>query len=194
VLCHEALEEITRVPRLRDCDDPAELKTALLAAFEREARARYGSELTLPLVIQFESARHRLGRAAEIQAEARAQGWVIERTEEKFKLEIGGLVVAGRIDRIESHRETGAWRVLDYKTSDTAGTPGEKHFRPLRAGESPPEWAMCEVGGKAKVWTDLQLALYCFHPGFVERIEEQAHRDQQEANSGKNRKQEQNAM
>ena len=35
----------------------------------------------------------------------------------------GGLPVRGRIDRIDRHRETGAWRVIDYKTGDRVVAP-----------------------------------------------------------------------
>ena len=165
VLCHAALEELARQPRLRESDDASVLRRFILQAFEREVRLRYGPTLTLPLVIQFESARQRLSLAAGIQAEARAQGWVVERTEERFALDVGGLAVAGRIDRVERHEKTGAFRLLDYKTSDMARSPSEAHLRPARAGEAAPEWARCEFRGRAKVWSDLQLSLY--YEGFA---------------------------
>jgi ATP-dependent helicase/nuclease subunit B len=127
---------------------------------ERQVRARYGSNLALPLVIQLESARQRLSKAAGVEAAERLAGWVCEQVERKFTLEISGLVVSGKIDRIDRHTETGVVRVLDYKTSDVRATPPEAHLRSLRPGETPPEWAVFSGWGRPRVWSDLQLPLY----------------------------------
>ncbi len=162
-LVHAALEHAGNEPALRDCVDAAELRTGLLGAFERAARARFGAELTLPLVIQFESARQRLARAADVLAEQRAAGWVVERVEWKFPEHhaIGGLALRGKIDRVERHVETGAVRVLDFKTSDRPVRPRDAHCRrAARADERAPEFARFEIGGEAFVWIDLQLPLY----------------------------------
>ncbi|MFI5356220.1 MAG: PD-(D/E)XK nuclease family protein [Opitutales bacterium] len=159
-LCHAALEAMGREPALRDCRDAAVLREFLLQKLAQSVRAHYGDERTLPLVIQLESARQRLGQAAVVQAEERAAGWVIEQVEKKFSLEIGGLTVSGKIDRIDRHAETGAWRVLDYKTSDRPVNPAAAHLRALRRDETPPEWAVTVVGGQARTWADLQLPLY----------------------------------
>jgi len=112
---------------LRDCTDEKILREALLDRLEATVRARYGGLLTLTLVVQLESARQRLRKAAEVQARERAEGWVIERVEWKFPaapaLVFAGLAVRGKIDRIDRHEGTGAVRVLDYKTSDQPATP-----------------------------------------------------------------------
>lgn len=159
-LCHAALEQIGRQPALRDCTDADRLREALWSEFDRTVRARFGENLTLPLIIQCESARQRLAKAAEIQARERAAGWVIAAVEQPFELELSGLLVRGKIDRIERHAESGLARVLDYKTSDTASPPAAAHFGRLRPGETPPEWALIEIEGKLRVWSDLQLPLY----------------------------------
>ena len=159
-LCHAALEAMGREPALRDCTDPVVLREFLQAEINRIARARFGTELTLPLLVQLESARQRLGRAAELQAEQRAAGWAVEAVERKFELALGGLTVSGKIDRVERHAETGAVRVLDYKTSDKAVSPREAHVRPARRDETAPAWAQFSLGGRELVWVDLQLPLY----------------------------------
>jgi ATP-dependent helicase/nuclease subunit B len=123
-------------------------------------RGRYGTELTLPLLVQQESARQRLARAAEVQARERADGWIIVDAERKFELPVDGIVLAGKIDRIERHEGTGRWRVLDYKTSDAAARPAEVHLRPLRRDEEVPAWARWEGSGRPRAWSDLQLLLY----------------------------------
>jgi ATP-dependent helicase/nuclease subunit B len=159
-LCHTALEAMGREAALRDCTEAPVLRQFLLAELERHARVCYGEALSLPLIIQLESARQRLARAAEVQARARAAGWVIGQVEKKIAIEIGGLLVKGKIDRIDHHVETGAVRVLDYKTSDSPASPRETHVRAPRKGETPPAWAVFDLAGRPRVWADLQLPLY----------------------------------
>jgi ATP-dependent helicase/nuclease subunit B len=159
-LCHGALEAMGREEALRDCADAGVLEKFLLGALEREVAGRYGKNLALPLVVQLESARQRLARAAIVQAGERAAGWVTLEVERPFEIELGGLTVSGRIDRIDRHAETGAVRVLDYKTSDSPASPRDAHLRGIAKDETPPVWLVTEVGGKARAWADLQLPLY----------------------------------
>ena len=159
-LVHRALEALGRDEKLHDCADAAVLKKFLLGELEKNARARFGAALTLPLVIQLESARQRLAKTAEIEARERAEGWRIVAVEKKFLLKISGLTVSGKIDRIDRHATTGAVRVLDYKTSDQPATPAAAHLRTLRRDEAPPPWAGVIAGEKPRVWADLQLPLY----------------------------------
>jgi ATP-dependent helicase/nuclease subunit B len=159
-LCHAALEAMGREATLRDCTDAGLLREFLLAELEHRVRADYGEILSLPLIIQLESARQRLARAAEVQARERAAGWVITEVEKKFSLEMGGLRVKGKIDRIERHAETGAVRVLDYKTSDAPASPRDTHFGALHPDGTPPAWAVFDLNGRPHRWADLQLPLY----------------------------------
>lgn len=159
-LCHAALEAMSREPALRDCVDAAVLRDFLWTELNRNAYGRYDADLSLPLLIQLESARQRLGKAAEIQARLRAEGWVTQAVETPLTIEINGLGVRAKIDRIDRHLTTGALRVIDYKTSDAAVTPQSAHLRPVRRTETVPEWAYCHEGDKVRVWSDLQLPLY----------------------------------
>ena len=159
-LCHGALEAMGQAPALRDCTDAKVLREFLLAALDTAAAQRFGAVLTLPLIVQLESARQRLSRAAEVQAQLRADGWIIECVERKFVIDIGGLAVSGKIDRIDRHERTGAFRVLDYKTSDQPAQPSEAHLRGARRGETAPGLARFSLGGRERVWCDLQLPLY----------------------------------
>lgn len=160
ILCHAALEEMGRDPGLRDCTDAAVLREFLLAHVNRRSRDRYGVELTLPLIVQLESARQRLARAAEVQAEQRAAGWLIEHVERKFELNLGAVTVSGKIDRVERHAGSGAVRVIDHKTSDKGVSPPAAHVRSARRDETAPDWARFTIAGKELVWVDLQLPLY----------------------------------
>lgn len=160
-LCHAALEGLAGVA-MRDCADERTLRDFLLSEFDRQVGDRYGAELSLPLLVQLESARQRLSKVAEVQAVERAEGWVIIDVEKKIEINCDGIVVSGRIDRIEKNEKTGRTRVLDYKTSDAAVSPRDAHLRSRRTDESPPEWARIEVDGRERVWADLQLPLYRF--------------------------------
>ncbi|MSU46147.1 MAG: PD-(D/E)XK nuclease family protein [Lacunisphaera sp.] len=158
-LLHVALQAMGEDEKLRDCADEAVLRDTLLAVFERCVRDRYDNELTLPLVVQFESARQRLRAAAAVQARECATGWRIERVEWSFALSLGGLTVRGKIDRLDRHTD-GRMRVLDYKSADSPLTPAARHLGPVGAGEARPAWARVMAGGKERVWRDLQLPLY----------------------------------
>ena len=158
-LLHAALQAMGEDEALRDCTDEATLRTGLLAVFERRARAQFGSELPLPLVVQLASARQRLAASARVQARERAAGWRIERVEWKFECVLGRIAVRGKIDRIDRHVVTGARRVLDYKTSDTASSPEHAHLGPISDAVRPP-WTRVTVSGRERAWLDLQLPLY----------------------------------
>jgi ATP-dependent helicase/nuclease subunit B len=159
-LCHAALEAMGREPAMRDCTDAGTLRDFLLAELTRHAHRKFGGELPLPLLIQVESARQRLAKLAEIQARMRAEGWVIQEVERPFSVGVAGLVVNGKVDRVDRHEGTGAIRVLDYKTSDASVAPRQAHLRPVRAGETIPAWTQVNVDGKLRAWADLQLPLY----------------------------------
>jgi ATP-dependent helicase/nuclease subunit B len=164
-LCHGALEAMGQPDSpVRDCTDAGVLRAFLLGELERSARERYGDAPILPLVVQLESARQRLAKLAEIQAQQRADGWVIERTEMKFELLFGGLPVRGKIDRIDRNELTGAVRVLDYKTSDKPVNPADAHLRAVKRNEdlaALPDYArLAMADGAEAIWTDLQLPLY----------------------------------
>jgi ATP-dependent helicase/nuclease subunit B len=160
-LCHSALEAMAGEPSLRASADAAELRDFLHRALEREIHARYGANLTLPLLVQVESARQRLARAADIQAAQRAEGWLIEHAEKKISLQIGPIGVDGKIDRIERNERTGQRRVLDYKTADQPVSPLEAHARRLGRNDAEvPAYARFLLRDKEWMWKDLQLPLY----------------------------------
>ena len=160
-LVHYALQQLGESAEMTDCTDAALLQEFLLDRFERVARLRFGTELTLPLVVQLESARQRLRATAEVEAREREAGWRTVRVEWKFSFPLGGLTISGKIDRIDRHLD-GRVRVIDYKTGDTASSPEKAHWRALRDEDGVrPEWLRCvDAEGKVRVWTDLQLPMY----------------------------------
>ncbi|MCF3649975.1 PD-(D/E)XK nuclease family protein [Synoicihabitans lomoniglobus] len=160
-LVHAALQAMGEDEALRDSADEAILSAGLLAKFDAEAQARFGENRSLPLVIQLESGRQRLRRAAALQAQIRTDGWRIEAVEHEFSIPIGPLQVRGKIDRIDRH-DDGRVRVIDYKTSDAPAAPLDAHLGRVREADlARPEWLRWEWAGKEKRWVDLQLPLYC---------------------------------
>lgn len=160
-LLHATLQHLAD-PEAQALVEAGSLRDFLLAHFERAVRRRYGELLTLPLMVQFESARQRIRKAAEVEAEQRALGWKTERVEWKFELPLDGLMIRGVIDRVDRNtRQPGAVRVVDYKTSDKAVAPSSAHLRTIRSADAPREpWQRVLTGTKEYAWTDLQLPVY----------------------------------
>ncbi len=160
-LLHATLQRLAD-PEAQSLVEADRLREFLLAHFERAVRRRYGELLTLPLTVQFESARQRIGKAAEVEAQQRALGWTTERVEWKFELPLDGLMIRGVIDRVDRNpRQPGAVRVVDYKTSDKAVAPSSAHLRSLRPADAQREpWQRMRSGLREFVWTDLQLPVY----------------------------------
>ena len=91
------------------------------------------------------------------------QGWEIIGTEESFELSINGIIIRGRIDRIEKNKKTGEVRVLDYKTSNTSNDPIKKHwklFNKEKHEDLVSDYARFDIETKSYRWIGLQLPLY----------------------------------
>jgi ATP-dependent helicase/nuclease subunit B len=159
-LCHRVLETMGRHPELRESTDGRALAAFLSDELDRAVRSDFGDELGLPLILQRESARQRLRDAAWKQARECAAGWRVVAVERSFEVRIGGLLVRGKIDRVDRHVDSGAVRVLDYKTSDKAKAPDKVHVRRIRADEGVPDWVRCGAAGPGMAWADLQLPVY----------------------------------
>jgi len=161
-LCHAALEAMGREEALRGCADVARLRRALREALDAEVERILGRRLSVPLVVQVESARQRLDALAVEQARLHTQGWRIKRVEWEFELPIGELVFRGKIDRIDEHEGSGALRVIDYKTSDQADPPEKVHLVSTPKGEPLAPWRLWspDCAKKPRMWADLQLPIY----------------------------------
>ncbi len=181
ILCHDALEGLGSESTLLHCTEAQPLRDFLCARAEGWVKKRYGSQPALPVRIQLEAARQRLSHAAELLAEQRREGWVLERVEWKLHGEkpwrIHDMEIRGVIDRLERHEQTGAARILDFKTSTRAASPEAAHIQALKSGSSGSEapWrALSHSGGKPRGWINLQLPLYCLalreHLGLEEPV------------------------
>lgn len=158
VLIHHALQMLSEDDEMRRCDNPHKLQRFLRARAEEWVARRFGAPPPLQVWIQLESACQRLHAAADLQAEWTRQGWEIVASELGVEGSIGGMLVRGKVDRIDRHRESGLLRVLDYKTSDRAVLPERCHVRSATGEER--GYARVKVAGGEYAWADLQLPLY----------------------------------
>ncbi len=168
-LIHHVMECFGNDHAIRDSRNPAEIREFFHRIADSYATGRFGSPLTVPLMIQLESAKQRLSRAAAIQAAERADGWIFHADpewaiHEHLDWKFQGLDLHGTIDRIERNEKTGDLRVIDYKTSNKPSKPEEAHLAKSGRHFDPgayPDWQITEgPDGKPRRWSNLQLPLY----------------------------------
>jgi ATP-dependent helicase/nuclease subunit B len=165
-VAHEVLEQWGRDPEASRFSKSEAIEEWLSRALDRVLAGRFGDEVPLAVAIQTESLRQRLAWFAREQACQAAAGWEVEEIEMPFGLDLGGLHVSGKIDRIDRHRGSGALRVIDYKTGTVKDVVGE-HRRTVTANTRIPQHlaahgcpALFTTGAKEHLWLDLQLPLY----------------------------------
>jgi len=128
--------------------EPEAIRDFLRRELAEIARYRFGTLRSAAVNVQLSMAEVRLDAFAKWQATAASEGWRIRYSEEDRTCEQfldakdRPVKIVGRIDRIDQLRDTNTWRILDYKTSESATPPNKTHRR--SNGE----------------WTDLQLPLY----------------------------------
>lgn len=161
-LCHQALEQMGLDERMKATTDALELRDFLWARMDA-GLARFGSNLSLPLLVQREAARSRMERFAELEVGQRLEGWQTKHVELQVGKElpwaIDGQPVSMQIDRVDFHPRHG-WRVLDYKTSAKADEPKKAHLR--RYSEKRRTFGATMPGsrGGEDVWKNVQVPLY----------------------------------
>jgi ATP-dependent helicase/nuclease subunit B len=166
-LVHEALERFGK--ETPNESNSEKIEHAVFGHLDAIVYTMFGSSPSPAVRIQIEAAKMRLRGFARVQAEEFAAGWRIVATERKLDavgenpFQIGPLNLSGKIDRIEKHDQSGAWRILDYKTHTKATAPAKKHFGSRLSSEWLPAAEVDYIDGgksKAKRWADLQLPLY----------------------------------
>ncbi|MBM4164189.1 MAG: hypothetical protein FJ222_07090 [Lentisphaerae bacterium] len=175
-LCHAVVEAMARDPgRIWACGDASRLSEWLARQLATAAAAQYGDRPWLGVRLATETATRRLRAFAEQQVAWHAAGWeIIECETDRYHTTLDGVVIGGRMDRIDRHRD-GAICVLDYKTADQAESPANSHLGSAGDDVTVPEallsrefvGSLGRSGGpggstpaKAKRWTDLQLPMY----------------------------------
>jgi len=165
-LCHHVLDEFGADEAMRDSSDAAELEGYFMARLDVAMEQLFGKNLSLPLIVQLESARERLRAFAIIQAADRAKGWCIVETEYQIGKQgddwhIANHPVTMAIDRIDRHEDGNQWRVWDYKTSGKAKHPKKVHLRSWREDQNRPQLGeLGDPSGKPYGWAEVQLPMY----------------------------------
>ena len=133
---------------------------------DRVCAKQYGRLLAVPVLIQLEALRERLNWLAEEISIQRLDGWRPVHTEwalhKELTLKIGGVPLHGRVDVIERNEETGAYRIIDYKTSDTGAKAEKSHIIKHRSNSAAPHFPemLFRDDNTLYRWGDLQLPLY----------------------------------
>jgi hypothetical protein len=147
-LLHDVLREFGR-SELREATSPDEIGEFLMTALDEQVNRQFGSRRMPAVSVQIEQLRRRLVAFSQWQANRAAEGWTIafveapqSSTQVPFPVDRGRTIgLRGRIDRIDRHRQTGQWALLDYKSGDSYKEPENDH---RQKGE----------------WSNLQLPLY----------------------------------
>jgi len=162
VLDSFARSTVAHTPHAKDIADWLE------AELDEQAAALYGSRPLFSVALQIESMRQRLRKFADVQSKLRGEGWRILAAEEEITPEwgvkIGDVTLSGKIDRVDRHEESGALRVIDYKTSQSERGPAGAHVKkagPRDLEDENVQWkCFDDTNGKPRRWLDLQLPLY----------------------------------
>ncbi len=157
-IIHHALQRMAENADVKKCQDEKKLRDFLCDEAEKWAKYYYGSSYPLHIGLQLDAAKGRLGAVARMQVEIAREGWDIIAWEKRIQAKVCGMLVKGRIDRVDRNRQDGRMRLLDYKTSDKAESPADTHLGTVSPDAAP--YLKVNVGGKDKQWKDLQLPLY----------------------------------
>jgi ATP-dependent helicase/nuclease subunit B len=157
-LAHDAMQAMGEDVAMRQSSDAESIASFLGDHAEQTVRRRYGSSPPLQIVIQLHSLQQRLSAAARQQAVLAEQGWRIVGVERDLVMEVDGVRIGGRIDRIDRHEKSGRYRIIDYKTGEKGGVPDKVHVG--RPADGSREYALFEINDRELRWLDLQLPLY----------------------------------
>ncbi len=145
-LMHEVLNRFGQ-SSVRDSTTSEAIELMLLTELQKLATLRFGRNRSATVTVQLKMLENRLQEFARWQATTASEGWRIIHTEADLRytefrdIKDRSVALIGRVDRIDQHLTSKEWRILDYKTSETAEKPETTH----RTREE---------------WVDLQLPLY----------------------------------
>lgn len=170
-LAHEVLFQLQSNLEYAEITDKRKLDLASAHCLDSCIKQLYGSDLSLPILLQRENLLSRLIAANEQIIQSRLAGWKTVFAEWQFHKEeseakIAGWTLRGIIDLIERNEDTGAYRITDYKTSEKPVTPEKAHLhkvtRQSKADTEPKIYSDFHYKGKLHRWQDLQLPLYAW--------------------------------
>ena len=143
-LAHEALEA-WGLSELKDSDDADVIYEFLERRVDAQLVDRFGLAIPAIVAMQGESVKRRLRHFAAVQAAHRREGWRIAAVEKKLEIVYDHTRFHGKCDRIDRNDLTGEWRVIDYKTWDSADKAA----------------AFTKKKDGTVEWNSLQLPIYC---------------------------------
>jgi ATP-dependent helicase/nuclease subunit B len=175
-LIHKALEHWGQRPAAHGADAPA-IAAHLIDEADRLITLMFDGRPPLAVLLQREALHQRLRWTADVLATIHDDGWEILATEHPIEIPIsGGRAISGTIDRIDRHRDTGAIRVIDYKTGKLpnrktgqveaahriTATPSVVARAAHLPADSPAWHQAPDAKGKPRnlLWSNLQLPLY----------------------------------
>lgn len=138
---------------VRDCTDAATLKQYLEKSLRERVIEQFGKNPKAGVLLQTETLVERVQALVDWHLRDREAGWRLHNVEwslpDNTSIAVDGVeqIVRGRIDRIDHNADTGAWRIIDYKTSDEPELPYDA-MRKKKEDEG------------VIIWLDLQLPLY----------------------------------
>lgn len=165
-LAHAVLELLNGSEAGAKLSQLPDIATFLDDQLSTRMRQEFGGRLSVPVIIQESGLRERLRAAAGVISDQRLAGWRPVKTEWRFANEIDfqidGVRVSGVVDLVERNEESGLYRVVDYKTSDSATEAQAAHMKRTNANSPEPLFPECDFveNDKAWRWKDLQLILY----------------------------------
>ena len=155
-IAHEVLQGFGEDAEIARSTDAERIALYLDDALDRAATAAFGRKPLPAIRIQLARLRARLHAFSRHQARHRAEGWAIEHCEwelpEDSFLAVPGeepMRIKGKIDRIDRNEATGAWMIVDYKTSESGKRPEATH-----------QATGARKRDSGRTWDDLQLPLY----------------------------------
>ena len=143
-LAHEALEA-WGLSELKDSEDADAIYEFLERRVDAQLVERFGTAIPAIVAMQGESVKRRLRHFSAVQAAHRREGWRIAAVEKKLEIVYDHTRFHGKCDRIDRNDLTGEWRVIDYKTWDSADKAA----------------AFTKKKDGTVEWNSLQLPIYC---------------------------------
>lgn len=167
---HLAFERWGRDPEARESQNPEEITTYLHRQLDTICEEWFGDRLPMAIRLQLASLKQRFVWAGQVQAAQRAAGWQVIEVERGIEIPLEHHLLKAKIDRVDRHIETGALRVIDYKTGKVDNAARQHQTRIIKNTriaehlvDTPAIHEQC-VKGKisAFYWQDLQLPLYAY--------------------------------
>lgn len=149
VLLHDCLAAFAKSD-LSQAADVGAIQDYLRKQIVKQTEKRFGQSPSPVMQMQIRQARRRLEAFSLWQAQSVLAGWMIQKDKSEQEItasiDVDGqlFTIKGRLDRVDYHAANDRYRIIDYKTGDTAKRPEDKHC----------------PRGPAEKWTELQLPLY----------------------------------